>query len=347
MNEVLERVSTETSGSMSESEAASDDHLLDAFSRAVIRAAEKVSPAVVKIDVLQRPGRRRMRTPLPPWGRQGSGSGFIFTPDGFILTNSHVVHGATRIEVTFPDGRQFQADLMSDDLDTDLAVIRIDAPDLVPVPMGNSQSIRVGQLVIAIGNPYGFQCTVTTGVVSALGRSLRSRSGRLIENVIQTDAALNPGSSGGPLISTRGEAIGVNTAIILPAQGICFAIGMNTAQLVAGQLIKDGRVRRSYLGIAGHNVPIPRRIVRLHGLSTEKGVLVITSEQDSPASRAGLREGDIIIGFDGQPVAGIDDLYPLLTEKLAGVKSTITLLRRSQKLSVDIIPEESQAGDVE
>ena len=345
MNEVLQMVSNGTSGgeemSIPESDAAIDDQLLDAYSRAVIGAAEKVSPAVVKIDVRQRPRRQRTRTPLPPWGRQGSGSGFIFTPDGFILTNSHVVHGATKIEVTFPDGQQFPADLMGDDPDTDLAVIRIDAPDLVPVPMGNSQSIRVGQLVIAIGNPYGFQCTVTTGVVSALGRSLRSRSGRLIENVIQTDAALNPGSSGGPLISTRGEAIGVNTAIILPAQGICFSIGINTAQLVAGQLIKDGRVRRSHLGIAGHNVPIQRRIVRLHGLSTEKGVLVVTSEKDSPASRAGLQEGDIIIGFDGQPVAGIDDLHALLTEKQAAVKSTITLIRRSQKLSVDIIPEES------
>ena len=351
MNKVLQRVSNETSDGaemkISGSEDAFDDHLLDAYSQAVIRAAEKVSPEVVKIDVRQRPKRQRMRTPLPPWGKQGSGSGFIFTPDGFILTNSHVVHGATRIEVTFPDGRQFHADLIGDDPDTDLAVIRINAPDLVPVPMGDSQSIRVGQLVIAIGNPYGFQCTVTTGVVSALGRSLRSRSGRLIENVIQTDAALNPGSSGGPLISTRGEAIGVNTAIILPAQGICFAIGINTAQLIAGQLIKDGRVRRSYLGIAGHNVPIQRRIVRLHDLSPEKGVLVIATEKNSPASRAGMQEGDIIIGFDGQPVAGIDDLHRLLTEKQAGVKSPITFIRRSEKLSVAIIPEESKAMVVE
>jgi S1-C subfamily serine protease len=320
-----------------------DDELLDAYSQAVIGAAEKVSPSVVNIDVGQRPlGRQAADLRRPPETR-GSGSGFIFTPDGFIMTNSHVVHRANRIEVTLSDGRRFQADLVGDDPDTDIAVIRIHASNLVPAPLGDSQSIRVGQLVIAIGNPYGFQCTVTAGVVSALGRSLRARSGRLIDNVIQTDAALNPGNSGGPLVTSRGDVIGVNTAVILPAQGLCFAVGINTATFVAGRLIKDGKVRRSYIGVAGQDVPLPRRLTRFHNLAVESGILVASIEPSSPAQRAGLIEGDIIVGYNGHPIGGIDDLHRQLTEKQVGAHSLLTIIRRTEKLGLDIVPEESKA----
>src|ERR671926_1854429 len=294
--------------------------LLDAYSRAVIEAAEKVSPSVVYIQVTGRhEGRQRRRGPEEVGG---SGSGFVFTPDGFILTNSHVVHGATKIEVTLMDGRRFQAQLIGDDPDTDLAVIRITAPNLVPAQLGESHAIRVGQLVIAIGNPFGFQYTVTAGVVSALGRSLRAQSGRLMDGVIQTDAALNPGNSGGPLVNARGEVIGVNTAMILPAQGICFATSIDTAKFVASRLIRDGRVSRSYIGLAGQNVPLPRRIVRYYNLPVESGILVVSFEENSPGRKAGLREGDIIVGFDSRPTAGIDDLHKLLTEERIGHKTS-------------------------
>ena len=300
--------------------------LLDAYSEAVIAASERVSPSVVKIDVLQQ-GRRG-----------GSGSGFVFTPDGFILTNSHVVHGATKIEVTFPDGESYQADRIGEDPDTDLAVLRITAPHLVPVTFGDSQAIRVGQLVIAIGNPYGFQATVTSGVVSALGRSLRSQSGRLMDNIIQTDAALNPGNSGGPLVASNGEVIGVNTAVILPAQGICFAIAINTAKFVAGRLIKDGKIRRGYIGVAGQNVPVHRVLVRGHQLPVSSGVLVVSVEQKSPAERAGLHDGDIIVAFNDTPVPHIDALHRALTDYQPGNHAALTALRGTDRLVLTIEP---------
>src|SRR5579871_436841 len=320
-----------------------DGALLDAYSRAVIAAVERVSPSVVNIEVSQRhPGRGDGRRPAREL--QGNGSGFLFTPDGYLLTNSHVVHHATRMNVSLPDGRRFGAELIGDDPDTDLAVVRIDAPDLVPVKLGDSEDVRVGQLAIAIGNPYGFQYTVTAGVVSALGRSLRSQSGRLIDNIIQTDAALNPGNSGGPLVNSRGEVIGVNTATILSAQGLCFAIGINTAKFVAMRLIKDGKIRRGYLGLGGQSVPLPRRTTRLFNLSGESGVFVVTVEPDSPAQRAGLKEGDVIVGFEGQPVEGMDDLHRLLTDEKVGAESGLSVIRKSEKLAVRVTPKESRTS---
>ena len=319
-----------------------DDDLLDAYSKAVIQAAEKVSPSVVNIDVRKNPVERKKANLPFPEEMRGNGSGFIFTPDGFILTNSHVVHQANRIEVTLSDGRRFQADLVGDDPDTDLAVVRINGTQLVAAPLGDSEKIRVGQLVIAIGNPYGFQYTVTSGVVSALGRSLRSMSGRLIDNIIQTDAALNPGNSGGPLVTSQGEVIGVNTAMILAAQGICFAIAINTAKFVAAKLIKEGKIRRSYIGLGGQNVQLHRRVIRFYRLPVESGILVVHVEKNSPAVRAGLSEGDVIIGFDGQPIGGIDDLHKVLTEEKVGVKTALTILRHSEKLTLEIVPEESK-----
>src|SRR6266536_6541193 len=291
----------------------SDDGLLDAYSAAVTAAAEKVSPSVVNIEVRHSPNSRQGPLGRPQEAR-GSGSGFVFTPDGFILTNSHVVHGASKLGVTLSDGRSLAARLIGEDPDTDLAVIRIDGDHLMPAVLGDSRSIRVGQLVVAIGNPYGFQCTVTAGVVSALGRSLRSQSGRLIDNVIQTDAALNPGNSGGPLVNSRGEIIGVNTAIIPMAQGICFAIPSNTARFVASRLMRDGRVRRSYIGVGGQNVPLHRRVVRFHQLPVASGILVVSIEPNSPAQRAGLREGDLITGFGDHVVPHVDALHRILTE---------------------------------
>ena len=316
---------------------------MDAYSRAVITAAEKVSPSVVYIEVHHRIKDKRASSPRVPQEARGSGSGFIFTPDGFILTNSHVVHGVTKIEVTLSDGRTCQADLIGDDPDTDLAVIRINSPNLVPAHLGEAQKISVGQLVIAIGNPYGFQYTVTAGVVSALGRSLRAQSGRLMDDVIQTDAALNPGNSGGPLVNSRGEVIGVNTAMILPAQGICFATSIDTAKFVASRLIRDGKVSRSYIGLAGQNVPLPRRIVRYYNLAVESGILVVSYDENSPAKKAGVLEGDLIVGFCDQPIAGIDDLHKLLTEERIGRKSSLVVIRRTEKLTLEVVPEESQS----
>jgi len=320
--------------------AETDDDVMDAYSRAVIAAAEKVSPSVVYIEIQQPVRSRRGNSPQE---RRGSGSGFIFTPDGFILTNSHVVHDATKIEVTVSDGHKYSADLIGDDPDTDLAVIRINAPNLAPAHLGEAQKIRVGQLVLAIGNPYGFQYSVTAGVVSALGRSLRAQSGRLMDAVIQTDAALNPGNSGGPLVNSRGEVIGVNTAMILPAQGICFATSIDTAKFVASRLIRDGKVSRSYIGLAGQNVPLPRRIVRYYNLAVESGILVVSFEENSPARKGGVREGDVIIGFDDQPTAGIDDLHKLLSEDRIGHKSSLLVVRGTEKMMLEVIPEESQS----
>jgi S1-C subfamily serine protease len=320
-----------------------DAQLLDAYSQAVVSAADKVSPAVVNIDVNKGSNGQRPEMWRFPGERHGTGSGFVFTPDGFILTNSHVVHASSKLAVTLADGREFNAQLVGDDPATDLAVIRVDAANLLAAELGDSSKVRVGQLAIAIGNPYGFQTTVTAGVVSALGRSLRTDSGRLVDNVIQTDTALNPGNSGGPLVNSRGEVIGVNTAIILPAQGICFAIAVNTAKFVAGRLIKDGRVRRSFIGVGGQDTPLQRRVMRFHELPLESGILVVSVEPNSPAKRAGLIEGDVIVGFSDQPVGSVDALHRLLTDERVGVRSPLVVIRRTEKLTLTIIPEESRA----
>jgi S1-C subfamily serine protease len=320
------------------STSAGDAALLDAYSQAVVGAAEKISPSVVKIDVAQTARTRNGE----PGEREGGGSGFVFTPDGLILTNSHVVHGATRIQVSLPDGRRFPAHTIGDDPATDLAVIRIDAPNLIAAPLGDSQKLRVGQLAIAIGNPYGFQYTVTAGVVSALGRSLRSYSGRLIDDVIQTDASLNPGNSGGPLVTSDGRVVGVNTATIMGAQGLCFAIGINTAKFVAGRLLQDGRIRRGYIGVEAQTVPLHRRLVRFYDLARETGVVVLSVTEESPAKKTGLREGDVIVALDGKPVAGVDDLHRLLTETRVGVSSSLTILRWTEKLELRVVPEEAR-----
>jgi S1-C subfamily serine protease len=315
---------------------APDHALLDAYSMAVIHAAEEVSASVVNIEVQKGSGSDEKG--------KGSGSGFIISPDGLVLTNSHVVRGATRIEVTLGDGRTPDAHLVGEDPETDLAVLRIYAPNLKAVKLGESKSVRVGQLAIAIGNPYGFQCTVTAGVVSALGRSFRANSGRLIDDVIQTDAALNPGNSGGPLVNSRGEVIGVNTAVILPAQGICFAIAIDTAKYVAGWLIRDGRIRRSYIGVGGQTVPLHRRIVRYHQLPVDTGLLVLSVEPGSPAHKAGLQEGDVVIEFDGQPIAGIDRLHKLLSDATIGRSCQLRVIRRTEKVALEIVPQESRSA---
>jgi S1-C subfamily serine protease len=317
---------------------AADDLLLDAYSRAVTGAVERVSPSVVNIEVHQAAGRTRSGEPRE---RRGGGSGFVFTPDGLILTNSHVVHDATHIEVTLSDGRRMPATAIGDDPASDLAVVRVDEPGLTAAALGDSQQLRVGQLVVALGSPYGFQSTVTAGVVSALGRSLRSYSGRLIDDVIQTDAALNPGNSGGPLVDSAGRVVGVNTATILPAQGICFAIGINTAKFVASRLLRDGRIRRSFIGVSAQTVPVHRRVVRFYDLAKESGALVLSVEENSPAKRAGLRDGDVIVALEGKPVAGVDDLHRVLTDVRVGVSSSLTVLRLTEKLELKIVPEEA------
>ncbi|HVR64976.1 MAG TPA: trypsin-like peptidase domain-containing protein [Polyangia bacterium] len=314
-----------------------DAELLDAFSKTVVSVAEEVSPSVVKVDVQGPPppaGRRRQTGPRQPDEATGSGSGFVFTPDGFVMTNSHVVNQARKIDVSLPDGRRFPAHLVGEDPDTDIAVLRIYAPELTAVSFGDSSRLRVGQIAIAIGNPYGFDATVTAGVVSALGRSLRTKNGRLVDDVVQTDAALNPGNSGGPLVDARGRVIGVNTAMIMPAQGLCFAIAINTASFVMGRLIRDGHIRRAYIGLAGQNVPLHRRVMRYHELATESGVFVVSLEPNGPAAAAGVREGDLIVKFGDTAIAGIDDLHKLLTEERAGQAAELTVIRDMRRKEV-------------
>jgi S1-C subfamily serine protease len=309
-----------------------DEALLDAYSRAVIGAVELVAPAVVSVDVRHKGADEGRRSRA----QAGTGSGFVFSPEGLILTNSHVVDGADEIEVTLPDGRDARADLIGRDRDTDVAVLRITAPGLTALAFGDSQKLRPGQLVIAIGNPYGFQHTVPTGVVSALGRALRARTGRLIEHVIQTDAALNPGNSGGPLVTSSGHVVGVNTAIIAGGQGLSFAVPISTVAMVLPALLRDGRVRRGYLGVAGQDVPLLRRVTRFHGLSQSGGVLVISVEAHGPASAAGLREGDILVSFDADRVASLDDLHRLLSEERIGTRATLGVLRGAERVHVAV-----------
>lgn len=314
-----------------------DADLLDAYSEAVIRAVEIVGPAVVKIDA-----------PAKAPRESGGGSGVVFTPDGFVLTNNHVVERADRLRVTLSDARTMRADIVGRDADTDLAVLRIDDASGVRLPwamLGDSRTVRVGQVAIAIGNPYGFHHSVTSGVVSALGRSLRARSGRLMDDIIQTDAALNPGNSGGPLVTTRGEVIGVNTAMILPAQGLCFAIASNTARFVASRLMRDGRIRRSYIGVAGQNAPVPRAIARALGLAVSAGVRVVSVEAESPASTAGVRDGDVVIGFGGDAIAGIDDLHRGLTDDRIGAALPLTVLRGLERREITVVPRESDGAN--
>jgi len=303
--------------------ASRDEDLLDAYSRAVVAVVECVGPAVVKIS-----------------GASGEGSGTVFTPDGLILTNAHVVKGADHPRVRTPDGRAFEGDVVGSDAHTDLAVVRVTAgsPALPSVQFGDSSTVRVGQLAIAIGNPYGFDHSVTAGIVSALGRSLRAQSGRLMDDVIQTDAALNPGNSGGPLVTSRGDVIGINTATLRSAQGLCFAIASNTARFVAVRLVRDGRVRRSYLGVAGQTVPIPRAIARANHVAVESGVFVTSIESGSPAATAGVRDGDVIVAGGGVPVTGVDDLHALLTEERIGQAMPLTVLRNGTRREIEVVP---------
>jgi S1-C subfamily serine protease len=307
----------------------SDDDLFDEYSRAVTRVVDVVAPSVVSISVSQG-GDERARS------QAGTGSGFVFADDGLILTNSHVVDGAHRVDVTLPDGRDCPADVVGHDPDTDLAVIRITGDDLTAAALGDSARLRPGQLVVAIGNPYGFQHTVTAGVVSALGRSLRSRSGRLIEQVIQTDAALNPGNSGGPLVASDGRVVGVNTAIIAGGQGLSFAVPISTAMLVVPALLRDGRVRRGYLGIAGQTVPLLRRVSRYHRLTQDSAVLVTSVEPDAPADRAGVKDGDLIVSLDETNIGTLDDLHRALTDERIGHRTRLGILRGTERLEVVI-----------
>ena len=313
---------------VTQANGAGDDSLLDSYSRTISSVAAQVAPAVVNIRVAT--GRRG----------EGNGSGFFIAPDGFILTNSHVVHGARKIEVTLADARTFTANLVGEDPDTDLAVLRIGASQLPSLEFADSKKLRAGQIAVAIGSPYGFQQSVTAGVVSALGRSMRAQSGRLMDDILQTDAALNPGNSGGPLVNSRGQVIGVNTAVILPAQGLCFAIAANTAQLVAGWLIKDGKIRRSYLGLAGQTVPLHPKITRFHRLDQESGVLIAGIEEGGPVELSGLREGDIIISFKANTVSSIDDLHRFLVGSEIGQRSVLTVVRDTEILNFLVTPRE-------
>ncbi len=317
-----------------------DDELLDAYSRAVTGAVDIVAPAVVKIESSGAgPGPRRSGGKM-----RGGGSGFVFAPDGLVVTNAHVVEGAPDVSVVLPDGRTCDASVIGSDSDTDLAVLKISALDLHVVSFGDTRRLRAGQIVVAIGNPFGFQHTVTTGVVSATGRSLRARTGRLMTGLIQTDAALNPGNSGGPLVNTRGEVVGINTAVIVPAQGISFAVSAETARMVVPQLLRDGRVRRSYLGIGGQDVPLPRLLVRHHHLPNATGVLVTEVLKDGPAWRAGVRDGDLVVAFNSLPVERTDDLHRLLTGELSERPVPLQVLRGTEVVTIQISPGDREPG---
>lgn len=316
-----------------------DGPLLDAYSRAVIGAVERVGPAVLHLEVTgQRSPQRPRRGSRPAPDAAATGSGFFFTPDGFLLTNSHVVHGSRSVRATLADGNTFGAYLVGDDPDTDLAVLKVDHAAPAYAQIGDSRGIRQGQLVVAIGNPLGFQATVTAGVVSALGRTMRAQSGRLIDGVIQTDAPLNPGNSGGPLVNARGEVVGVNTAIIAGAQGICFAVPSATAEFVAMRLMRDGRVRRSSIGVVAQTVRLSRRHAHRYQLAVQGGVLVTDVEANGPAARAGLRPRDIIVALDDHPVGGIDDLLRLLTDDRIGVATSLVAIRDGARRTVDVVP---------
>ncbi len=312
---------------------------MDLYSQIIINAVEAAKEAVVKIDVLKK-NKQDKKVPA------GSGSGFLFSSDGYLFTNSHVVNGAEQFQITLHDGSQQDAHLVGEDPDTDLAVLKTYAQGHSVAKLGDSSGVRIGQLVIAIGNPYGFQHTVTSGVISALGRTLRTQTGRLIDNIIQTDAALNPGNSGGPLIDAEGQVIGVNTATIRGAQGLCFAIGINTATNIVTQLIQEGRVRRAYLGLMTQEVDLHNRIINFHGLKNKKGLFVVSVEPGTPAERAGLREGDFIIAFCDHPVESTDDLFRLLTRDKIGAFQYIAVLRNQQKLDLRITPVESNPRPV-
>jgi S1-C subfamily serine protease len=305
--------------------------LLDEYSRTIVSAVDRVVPSVVNIES------------RADGSRGGSGSGFIIAPDGFVLTNSHVVHGAREIVVNLSDGRESRGQLVGDDPDTDLAVIRIDAAQLSHVRLADSETLRVGQIAIAIGNPLGFQASVTAGVISALGRSMHAQSGRLIDNIIQTDAALNPGNSGGPLANSAGEVIGVNTAVIRPAQGICFAIASNTAKFVAGWLIKEGRIRRGYIGVAGQTSPLHRRVARFYHLAQESGAMVLSVEKGSPAEQSRIRPDDVIVAFNDEPIANVHDLHKKLVGDRIGTPCKLTVLRGTEQLTIYVTPAEMPA----
>jgi S1-C subfamily serine protease len=319
-------------GALAESGVAPEVEALDAYSRVVVSVVEAVGPAVVSVAVGRRPGER---------GLVGTGSGVVIAPDGYVLTNSHVVDGAGRVEVALRDGRSLGAEVIGDDPATDLAVIRVSAADLPHAVLGDSAVLRVGQLVVAIGNPLGFESTVSAGVVSALGRSLRSKTGRLIENVIQTDVALNPGNSGGPLVDSRGRVVGINTAIIALAQGLSFSIPIDTAKWVVSQLLTAGRVRRAYFGFAGQRRPLDRRLARAYNLPNRTAVEIMAVEPGSPAARAGLREADIVVAVEDRPVAGVDDVHRFLTAWPIGQPVTLAMLRRAELLRVAVAPAES------
>jgi S1-C subfamily serine protease len=317
-----------------EPDPAADSELLDAYSRAVTAAVARVAPAVAHVRVERSKGAR---------GREGAGSGFLITPDGYLVTNSHVASGAAALEVTLPDGRTADARIVGDDPDSDLAVLKVQASDLAWIRFSDSSRVRVGQVAIAIGSPLGYQHTVTAGIVSALGRSMRAQTGRLLDNVLQTDASLNPGNSGGPLVDARGDVIGVNTAVILAAQGICFAIASSTAERVAIALIREGRVRRARLGVGGQTLPLPRRIVRHFELPSDSGVRIETVERGSPAAVAGLERGDVIVALDGIPVPDIDTLQRVLAADVIARAVEVRVVRRDRTLSVAVTPEESGA----